>query len=245
LRSSSLFYWLGAIPMRAGLGLTLALLFVLQGRADEAKTPYPTMAPIDQYLMADRNAEIALARSAAPEDISRNATVLVLGKNGYETAVEGTNRFVCVVERSWMSPFDSPEFWNPKMRGPICYNPPAVRSILPYTINRTNLVIAGLSKEQMEESIKGKVAKGELPVPETGAMSYMMSKDGYLNDEVGHWHPHLMFHVPKTDNASWGANVVCSPVLENDQYQDVPEPETIFMVPVGKWSDGSAFQAAK
>jgi hypothetical protein len=231
--------------MRAGLSLTIALIGILPARADDAKAPYPAMAPIDQYLMADRNAEIAMARSAAPEDISRNATVLVLGKSGYETAVEGTNRFVCVVERSWMSPFDSPEFWNPKMRGPICYNPPAVRSILPYTINRTNLVLAGLSKQQMEESIKSRVAKGELPVPETGAMSYMMSKDGYLNDEVGHWHPHLMFHVPKTDNATWGANVVCSPVLENDQYQDVPEPETIFMVPVGKWSDGSAFQVAK
>jgi hypothetical protein len=231
--------------MRAGLGLTLALLTVLPARAQDAKAPYPAMAPIDQYLMADRNAEIALARSAAPEEISRNATVLVLGKNGYETAVEGTNRFVCVVERSWMSPFDSPEFWNPKMRGPICYNPPAVRSVLPYTINRTNLVLAGLSKQQMEDSIKSKVAKGELPVPETGAMSYMMSKDGYLNDEVGHWHPHLMFHVPKTDNASWGANVACSPVLENDEYQDVPEPETIFMVPVGKWSDGTAFRAEK
>jgi hypothetical protein len=231
--------------MRAGLGLTLALLTVLPARAQDAKAPYPAMAPIDQYLMADRNAEIALARSAAPEEISRNATVLVLGKNGYETAVEGTNRFVCVVERSWMSPFDSPEFWNPKMRGPICYNPPAVRSVLPYTINRTNLVLAGLSKQQMEDSIKGKVVKGELPVPETGAMSYMMSKDGYLNDEVGRWHPHLMFHVPKTDNATWGANVVCSPVLQNDEFVDVPEPETIFMVPVGKWSDGTVFRADK
>ena len=231
--------------MRVGCGVSLALLTILPARSQDAKAPYPAMAPIDQYLMADRSAEIALARSAAPEDISRNATILVLGKNGYETAVEGTNRFVCVVERSWMSPFDSPEFWNPKMRGPICYNPPAVRSILPYTINRTNLVLAGFTKQQMEESIKGKVAKGELPVPETGAMSYMMSKNGYLNDEVGHWHPHLMFHVPKTDNASWGANVVCSPVLENDEYQDVPEPETIFMVPVGKWSDGTAARTEK
>lgn len=245
MRSLDAGYRVNAVPMKAGLGLTLALLAILPARAQDAKAPYPAMAPIEQYMMADRNAEIALARSAAPEDISRNATVLVLGKNGYETAVEGTNRFVCVVERSWMSPFDSPEFWNPKMRGPICYNPPAVRSILPYTINRTNLVLAGLSKQQMEDSIKGKVAKGELPVPETGAMSYMMSKDGYLNDEVGHWHPHLMFHVPKTDNASWGANVVCSPVLENDEYQDVPEPETIFMVPVGQWSDGTSARAAK
>jgi hypothetical protein len=223
----------------------LALLAVFPAKAQDAKPPYPSMAPIGQYLMADRNAEISLARSAAPEEISRNATVLVLGKNGYETAIEGTNRFVCVVERAWMSPFDSPEFWNPKMRGPICYNPPAVRSILPYTINRTNLVLAGLSKQQMEENIKTKVAKGELPVPESGAMSYMMAKDGYLGDSVGPWHPHLMFHVPKTDNATWGANVVCSPVVQNDEFVDVPEPETIFMVPVGKWSDGTPARTGK
>jgi len=225
--------------------LVLVLLTVLPARAQGAKESYPVMAPFGQYMMMDRNAEISLARSSAPEEISRNATVLVLGRNGYETAVEGTNRFVCLVERSWMSPFDSPEFWNPKLRGPICYNPPAVRSVLPYTINRTNMVLAGLSKRRMEETIKGKVAKGELPVPESGAMSYMLAKDGYLGDSVGHWHPHLMFHVPTTDNASWGANVVCSPVVQNDQFRDVPEPETIFMVPVGKWSDGSTARAEK
>lgn len=225
--------------------VALALATILPARAQEAKPSYPVMAPIEQYLMADRDAEISLARSAAPDEISRNATVLILGKSGYETAIQGTNRFVCVVERSWMSPFDGPEFWNPKMRGPICYNPPAARSILPYTIYRTKLVLAGLSKQQMEESIKSKVAKGELPVPESGSMSYMMAKGGYLGDSVGHWHPHLMFHVPKTDNASWGANVACSPVVQNDEFRDVPEPETIFMVPVGQWSDGTTARTEK
>jgi len=225
--------------------LALALLAALPARAQDAKNQYRAMAPLDQYLLADRSVEIALARSAAPEEISRNATVLVLGKSGYETAIEGTNHFVCIVERSWMSPFDSPEFWNPRMRGPICYNPAAVRSILPYTINRTRLVLSGLSKQQMEESIKSEVAKGELPVPESGAISYMMAKDGYLGDSVGHWRPHLMFHVSKTDNANWGANVSCSPVVQNDEYRDVPEPETIFMVPVGKWSDGTPVRSEK
>ena len=220
--------------------LLLALCTILPAQAQDAKTPYPAMAPIDQYLVTDRSAEISLARSAAPEAISRDATVLVLGKHGYETAIDGKNGFTCLVERSWMSPFDSPDFWNPKLRGPICYNPPAVRSILPYTINRTKLVLAGLSRAQMKESIKGAVAKRELPMPEPGAMSYMMAKDGYLGDSVGHWHPHLMFHVPKTDGASWGANLPGSPVLLNDEFLDVPEPETIFLVPVGRWSDGTA-----
>src|SRR5580704_1190630 len=220
--------------------LTLALDTARQGRAQDTKTLYPSMAPLDQYLIADRNAEIALARTAAPPSISGDAKVMVLGSHGYETAVEGKNGFTCVVERAWMNPFDSPEFWNPKMRGPICYNPAAVRTILPYTINRTKLVLTGLSKAQIRENVVAAVAKNELPMPEAGAMSYMMSKDGNLGDSVGHWCPHLMFHAPKTDEASWGADLAGSPVIYNGQYRDVPEPEIIFMVPVFHWSDGTA-----
>ncbi len=226
----------------ASLFLVLALSSVSSRQmwAQDAKTEYPSMAPLDQYLMADRNAEIALARSAAPTSISSDATVLVLEKSGYQTAVEGKNGFTCLVERSWMSPFDRPEFWNPKMRGPICYNPAAVRTILPYTVNRTRLVLIGLSKAQIHESITAAIAKKELPMPEAGAMSYMMSKEGNLGDSVGHWHPHLMFHVPKTEDASWGADLAGSPVLFDDDHRDVPEPETIFMVAVFYWSDGTA-----
>jgi len=222
------------------LPLALGLLPVL--RAQEATNPYPKMAPIELYLVADRSAEIALARSAAPEAISRDATVLVLGRNGYETAIEGKNGFTCLVERSWMSPFDSAEFWNPKIRGAICYNPPAVRSILPYTLNRTKLVLAGVPKTEMHQRIVAAFANHELPLPEPGAMSYMMAKDAYLSDSGVHWHPHVMFHIPKTDAATWGANLPGSPVVFNDESTDMPEPETIFMMPVGRWSDGSVPQ---
>ena len=233
---------------RNGFAALASLLLVLssvsgawrQTWAEDAKTQYPSMAPLDQYLMADRSAEIALARSAAPTSISSDATVLVLEKGGYQTAFEGKNGFMCLVERAWMSPMDSPEFWNPKMRGPICYNPAAVRTILPYTINRTRLALTGLSKAQMRESITAAIAKNELPMPEAGAMSYMLSKAGNLGDSVGHWCPHLMFHVPKTDDANWGADRAGSPVLFNDEYRDVPEPETIFMVRLFHWSDGTA-----
>lgn len=197
-------------------------------------------ASIEEYLMKDRAAEISLARSAAPESISSDATVLVFEKSGYENAVEGKNGFTCLVERSWMNPFDSPGFWNPKMLGPVCYNPAAVRTILPYTLNRTKLVLNGLSKAQIRADIVASIARHELPMPETGAMSYMMSKAGNLGVGVGPWCPHLMFHLPKTDQESWGADMKGSPVVFNSQYVDVPEPETIFMVPVSTWSDGTA-----
>src|ERR1700684_696355 len=95
-------------------------------------TPYPKMAPVDQYMM-ERNAEIALARSAAPESISRDADVFVLGPRGYELAAKGKNGFVCAVERGWSAGADDPDFWNPKLRGPICFNAAAARSYLPIT----------------------------------------------------------------------------------------------------------------
>ena len=118
-----------------GFALILILGAAWPTQAQDAKTPYPNMAPLEQYLM-DRDAEIALARSAAPESISRDADVLVLGRHGYETAVKGKNGFVCVVDRTWMGQFEgdgADMFWNPKGRGPVCFNPPAARSILPIT----------------------------------------------------------------------------------------------------------------
>jgi hypothetical protein len=220
---------------------TIALVVVLsaawQARAADAKTAYPTMAPLDQYLIADRDAEIALARSAAPESISRDAEVMVLGRHGYETAVKGKNSFVCVVERSWTAGIDDPDFWNPKLRGPICFNTPAARSYLPLTIKKTELVLAGQSKAQMIESMKAAFDKKELPTLEPGAMSYMLSKQGYLSDHDGHWHPHLMFFFSQTDAAPWGANLPGSPIIA----LSVPEDRlTVFLIPVAKWSDGTA-----
>jgi hypothetical protein len=147
-----------------------------QAQAADAKTPYPSMAPLDQYLMADRNAEIALAQSAAPESISRDAEVIVLGRHGYETAVKGRNGFVCMVERSWTAGIDEPDFWNPKLRGAICFNPPAARTVIPITLKRTELVLAGRSKAQMSEGIKDAFDKKELPTLEPGSMCYMMSR---------------------------------------------------------------------
>jgi hypothetical protein len=219
------------------LVLVVVMSAVSQTQAQDPKTPYPSMAPLDQYLMAERNAEIALARSAAPESISHDAAVMVLGGHGYETAVKGNNGFVCMVERSWAAGIDDPDFWNPKLRGPICLNPPAARSYLPLTIKKTELVLAARSKAQMFEDIKTAFDKKELPTLESGAMCYMMSKQGYLSDRDGRWRPHLMFFAPLTDPAAWGAGLPGSPVIA---FKDTPERLTVFLIPVGQWSDGTA-----
>jgi len=231
--------------------VVVLLAAILQAKAQDTQTPYPNMPPIEQYLMADRNTEIALARSAAPPSISRDATVMVLGSHGYETAAEGKNGFVCVVERGWMNPFDSPEFWSPKTRGPLCFNPPAARTVLPITLMRTKLVLAGKSKAEVKEGMKTAIEKKELPELEAGAMSYMMSKDAYLTDAGGHNMAHLMLYTPLMDGAVWGANLVDSsnklsetfpgsPLLLAPLFKGNPEPIDVFLMATGMWSDGTA-----
>ena len=175
--------------------------------AQDGKAPYPSVAPLDQYLMA---------RSAAPESISRDAEVLVLGRHGYETAIKGTNGFVCLVERSWTAPIDDPGFWNPKGRAPTCLNAAAARSYLPRTIKKTDLILAGRTKAQMVEAIAAAVDKKELPPMNSGAMCYMLSK---------------------SDPVAWGAGLPGSPIVAfNDKWEDL----TVFLLPVRQWSDGTA-----
>ena len=215
----------------------LALLFGTIGPAgaqDGKKTSFPSMAAVERYRMASRSEEIALARSAAPASISSDADVLVLGDRGYESAVKGKNGFVCLVERSWFASFGDAVFWNPSIRGPDCLNPAAVSTVLPVNLERTQWVLAGLSKAEMIDRTKTSAAAHQAPAP--GSMGYMMSKQGHLSDVDGHWRPHLMFFQSHTAPSAWGANLPGSPVMgaEGD-----PGEVTIFFVPVGKWSDGT------
>jgi hypothetical protein len=213
------------------------LSLVLQAQPEKTNTLYPNMAPIDRYLIADEAAEIGLAKSGAPRSISESAEVLLLSRRGYQTAVKGTNGFVCLVQRSWAAGIDDPEFWNPGIRSPICFNTPAARTYLPRILAKTRLALAGKSKAQIAEAIRAALDKGELPTPEIGAMCYMMSKDAHLSDRAGRWHPHLMFFVPLTEAKAWGADAQGSPIMGAP---DATERVTVFLVPVSNWSDGTA-----
>jgi len=209
---------------------------ICQARTQAEKASYPAMAAVAQYLIPDRNSEIALARSAAPPSISDGAEVMVLGPKGFTTAVKGTNGFLCLVERSWGAATDEPEFWNPKVRSPICFNPPAARTFAPIFLMKTKLVMAGESKTEIVKETASALDKKELPELEPGAMAYMLSKQQYLSDSGMSWHPHLMFFVSGDAAKSWGANLAGSPVIAAD---DPEERATIFLVWVGKWSDGT------
>jgi hypothetical protein len=231
--------------MRLNHVKVIALAFLVQvvisgatcpARAQAEQAPYPAMAPLEKYLMPDQNAEIALARTAAPASISDGAEVMVLGRKGYTTAVKGSNGFLCLVERSWGNATDEPNFWNPKIRAPICFNTPAASTFVPIFLMKTKLVLAGKSKTEILEAITSALDKKELPALEPGAMCYMTSKQQYLGDRDMNWHPHLMFFAPGDAEKSWGANLPGSPVIAAN---DPQERATIFMVWVGEWSDGT------
>ena len=223
------------VTILAFVFLALVVLPEIVQPARAQANPYATMAPLQEYLMP-KDAEIALARSAAPPSISDSATVMVLGRQGYTTAVRGTNGFLCYVERSWAKDTDAPDFWNAKMRAPNCFNAAAARSVTQIYQMKTRLVLAGKSKAEIAQAIAAALHRRELPAPAPGAMCYMMSKHQYLNDQARNWYPHLMFYGAGDLARSWGANLLGSPVLA---FYDPEARRTTFLVVVRHWSDGT------
>jgi len=244
----------------AGLAACTALactaLACLAGAGPAAANPaapYPRMAPVDAYLM-DRAQEIALAKSAAPDSISKDATILVMTRAGYETAVTGTNGFVCWVGRGFSGASDWAERWNPKVRAAECENPPAARSVFPIVKLRTAMILAGRSDAETIAGIKAALRRKQIPPLQSGAMSYMMSKSSYLSDGGDHDMPHLMFFAAVRNGAGWGANAADSPVVGVDYWFFTPgkeadaanlPPLSVFLIGVATWSDGTPAQTHK
>jgi hypothetical protein len=218
------------------LVLTSSLAAVGAAQAVAAPSPYPTRAPVAQYMM-DKTAEIALARTAAPKAISDDATVLVLGNAGYETAVKGSNGFTCLVGRSWMNDFDTADFWDPRDLTPNCWNAAAVKSSLTEFLQRTQWVLAGVSKDEMAARTKAAWASHEYTLPAPGTVAYMMSKQQCIHAPAPcNWYPHVMFFEATADAQKWGDNIKGVPVYSGASDTD---PITTFMVLVPMWSDGT------
>jgi hypothetical protein len=222
------------------LASLLALCAAAYGQASQAD-PYPTtMAPIAKYLMPSAAAEIALARTAAPPSVSADAEALVLTPKGYVVAASGSNGWVCFVGRPWMAGLDDPEFWNWRGLGPACLNPPAVRSVLPQFLARTQWAIAGATREEIAARSKAAYADHQFTDPAPGSFALMMSKDGYLLGADGPWRPHVMPFIAFDQVSTWAAGFKGSPILgpSSFAYYREYEPLTI-AIPVSHWSDGS------
>jgi hypothetical protein len=196
------------------------------------------MAPIAKYLMPSAAAELALARTAAPTSISDHAQMLLLTKRGYVVAAQGTNGWVCLVERSWTAGLDDPEFWNWRGVGPACFNAPAVRSVLPQYLARTKWAIAGDTREEIAAKAKAAYADHQFTDPAPASLALMLSKEGYLLGVDGPWRPHVMPFVAYDQMATWAVGFKGSPVLGPPPTFRPYEPITL-AIPVAHWSDGS------
>jgi hypothetical protein len=175
--------------------------------AVNAAHEYP---PLREYLMT-QDAELALARTAAPANITGRATIKLLTESGYKVAHEGDNGFVCIVMRGWSAPTYTPAqfrelVYDPKVRAPICFNPVAARTVLPYQELRAKLAMEGKTPEQIAAGIQRAYVKGELPKMEAVGFAYMWSADQYLAPGIGAWHPHIMVYTPYYTNAMLGGN---------------------------------------
>ncbi|NKB86749.1 MAG: hypothetical protein GKS06_00815 [Acidobacteria bacterium] len=181
----------GTLP---SIPLTVAMVVVSSAAGANAEA-----APIDlSDFFLDAAAEVALARSAAPEVISGDATVLVLGSAGYEVAETGTNGFTCMVLRSWSGPAGT---MDPGVKAPICLNPPASDTVLRRHVFVAARVAAGVERGEAEREIDGLLARGEMRRPGPGALGYMMSAGQWLNERVERFLPHLMFFQPGVGGA--------------------------------------------
>jgi hypothetical protein len=222
------------------VALALACSATALAQVPSPDPDYPTMGPVERYLMPSAASEIALARTAAPSSISAKASILALTKTGYVTAVAGTNGWTCLVGRSFQGGLDDPEFWNWRNRSPVCLNPPAVKSVLPYYVARTKWAFAGATRDELAKKAQAGYASHQFTDPLPGSLSFMLSKQAYLNDEVkGPWHPHVMLFVAMDQMDTWAAGFNGSPIIAPPaNTMRAYEPITIF-IPVHRWSDGS------
>jgi hypothetical protein len=190
--------------------LAFVLILLLASAAAEAQSP--KYAPLSEYLM-EATAEIALARSAAPDTVSGPATVKILTPLGFKVAVEGQNGFVCLVLRGWGAPTYSPEpfrayVYVADLRAPICFDSVSARTMMPYYELRHKLGMEGKGPDEIARGIEAAYVKGELPKVDTASIAYMFSADMYLGPHLGHdfIYPHLMLFLPYYDNAKLGGN---------------------------------------
>jgi hypothetical protein len=208
------------------------IIAILNAASMLAQSPkYP---PLSEYMMTPE-AEIALARSAAPENVSAHASVKILTSSGYKVATPGDNGFVCIVMRGWGAPTFTPAqlrelVYYAKLRAPICFNPVASRTVLPLQELRARLGMEGRTPDQIAEGVQAAYAKGELPRMEMVAFAYMFSADQDLGPGVGAWHPHMMVYTPYYENSMLGGNQFAGQLpLVTD---DAGTPFAVTVIPV-------------
>jgi hypothetical protein len=212
---------------------TTLVLLLCAGLSKVSLAQAPAYPPLREYLMPEQD-EITLAESAAPAAITDHATIKVLSPSGYRIARQGQNGFTCLVMRGWTAPTYTPAqfrnfVYDATIRAPICFDPVATRSVLPYYELRSQVGMSGRTPAQIAESVQEAYSTGKLPKREA-SLAYMWSADQTLGQGIGHWHPHMMVFLPYYDNTVVGGNAFGSPLPQLSD--DAETPFSVVVIPV-------------
>jgi hypothetical protein len=187
-------------PQAVGLRCSLVVAILLTATATvpaplAAQSATAGRAGVRRLL--PRAEEIALARSAAPREVSSDATVWVLTDSGYVVAVQGGRGVACYVSRSW-----------PASVEPHCFDEEGAQTIMPIEMRRVELRHRGVAREAEDREIAAGLASGRFRTPRRPVLSWMLSEaQRLISDEgtpVGKWRPHLMIYYPYLTAAELG-----------------------------------------
>jgi hypothetical protein len=210
----------------------LAVLLIVPAASSAGAQTASTGYPVKPVPLAD-SIEISLALTAAPDELSKAATVYSVKDGKVLTLRPGTNGSACMVAR---------DFHGGSLY-PICFNPEGTRTVLKRELMQVQMRSLGVPEDSIDNAVAAAYARGELEVPNEMALAYMMSpkqvlfsaaaKDGR---RVGAWHPHLMFYVPGATPAKFGlAGNSNGPISVGSP--GTPQAELI--VKLAQWSDGT------
>ena len=208
-----------------------AMLVASVARLADAQSP-PSAYPAKPVPLPD-SIEIALAMSAAPAELSSNATVYTVRDGKVLTLRAGTNGSSCMVAR------DS----HAGSLYPICYNPEGTRTVLERELMQVRLRTLGVAEDSIDRAVEAAYKSGELEIPKDVALAYMMSPQQVLfsnarkeGRRVGAWHPHLMLYVPGATPAKFGLSD--SGTGDPIQVGSPGTPQAEVIVKLPKWADG-------
>jgi hypothetical protein len=176
-----------------GLAAAIALSMLAAAQSTQA-------AESQQPPLMDRQREIALALSACPPSVARQAAVYVLDKSGYVKVRDSRNGFTAIVQHS-------PE----PNRGPRCMDAEGTRTHLPRILKVAELRAQGKSRDEIHRFVADAFAKGLFQAPTRPGIDYMLSTENVVTiDEdkgiVAPYPPHVMFYAPYLTNADLGSD---------------------------------------
>lgn len=182
-----------------GLGFTLVALLVVVGASAEDKTA-DAMAKLNVVL--PRDVEERLALSAAPEHLRAGATVYVFGKRGFERVRDGTNGFVCLVNRDAF-------FYDRSQFKPTCWDAQGEATFVPVMLKVGEMLAARQTADAIRKTIDDGFAEGRFRAPSSGGVAYMLAGDIDVDPTTGAvakqiFPGHYMFYANQATNAQLG-----------------------------------------